>query len=61
LAMKVAMSDRLSRYLKFKQFVASHSADSVTEAVNAAVDAAGGAPDAFADRAARRALQQSDW
>lgn len=42
-------------------FVASHSPERVTEAMNAAVDAAGTASDPFIREGARRILERSEW
>jgi metal-responsive CopG/Arc/MetJ family transcriptional regulator len=42
-------------------FVATHSADRVTEALNAVVDDIGDGADDFVREAARQALSRADW
>ena len=64
-------ADRLARELKtsrsqlysraLKEFLARHAPDQVTEAMNRVCDEVGDTPDQFARRAARRALEKSEW
>lgn len=42
-------------------FVANHSPEGITEAMNAALDSVGEAPDPFVRQAARRVLERSEW
>jgi antitoxin MazE6 len=44
-----------------KEYLARHSPDKVTDAMNAACDEIGDTKDAFVSVAARRVLEQSDW
>ena len=44
-----------------REYLARHSPDKVTEALNAACDEIGDTKDAFVSAAARRVLEQSDW
>jgi metal-responsive CopG/Arc/MetJ family transcriptional regulator len=44
-----------------REYLARHSPDKVTEAMNAACDEIGDTKDAFVSIAARRVLEQSDW
>lgn len=48
-------SDALAEYL------ARHSGDEITEAMNRVVDAAGDAADPFVSAASRRALERVEW
>jgi metal-responsive CopG/Arc/MetJ family transcriptional regulator len=57
--LKTSRSDLYSRALK--EFLARHAPDAVTEAMNRAVADIGETSDPFVSRAARRALEQSDW
>ena len=43
------------------EFVANHSADRVTDAMNAAIDGAGQTPATFNREAARRIFAQTEW
>jgi metal-responsive CopG/Arc/MetJ family transcriptional regulator len=64
-------ADRLARRTKrsrsrlfsdaLKEYLARHSADKVTEVMNAACDEIGDAKDAFVSAAARRVLEKSEW
>lgn len=66
-----AEAEALAKQLKFSrsklyaralnEFVANHSADTITEAMNAVVDAAGQDQDAFVREAGRRVLARSEW
>jgi len=42
-------------------FVATHTPERVTEALNAVPDAAGAGPDAFARHATRQTLERAAW
>jgi metal-responsive CopG/Arc/MetJ family transcriptional regulator len=44
-----------------KEYLARHSADKVTEAMNAACDEIGDTKDAFVSAAARRVLEKTEW
>jgi metal-responsive CopG/Arc/MetJ family transcriptional regulator len=44
-----------------KEYLARHSPDKVTEAMNAACDEIGDTKDAFVSGAARRILEKSEW
>lgn len=44
-----------------QEFVARHSPERVTEAMNRVIDEIGGESDAFSRRAARRVLKQVEW
>jgi predicted transcriptional regulator len=44
-----------------KEYLARHSPDKITEAMNAACDEIGDTKDAFVSFAARRILEQIDW
>ncbi|MEA3034063.1 MAG: hypothetical protein QOH86_2079 [Sphingomonadales bacterium] len=57
--LKASRSEIYARALD--AFVATHAPERVTEALNAAVEAAGAEPDAFVRRAARQALDRSEW
>ena len=66
-----ADAERLAKRLKksrsqlyssaLREYVARHADDRVTEALNAVVAESGGAQDAFAVTAARRAMRRVDW
>ena len=57
--LKTSRSDLYSRALK--EFLARHAPDSVTEAINRTVAEVGDTADPFVTRAARRALENSEW
>jgi metal-responsive CopG/Arc/MetJ family transcriptional regulator len=57
--LKTSRSDLYSRALK--EFLARHAPDNVTEAINRTVAAVGETSDPFVTRAARRALESSEW
>jgi len=44
-----------------REYLAHHSPDEVTEAMNRACEQAGHAPDPFVAAAARRTLERSEW
>ncbi|MBV8530835.1 MAG: ribbon-helix-helix protein, CopG family [Candidatus Eremiobacteraeota bacterium] len=44
-----------------REYIAAHSPDDLTDAMNKACDEAGPARDAFVEAASRRALERSDW
>jgi len=44
-----------------REYVAAHSPDEITEAMNKACDETGSTPDPFVREAARRTLERSDW
>ncbi|HEY6346362.1 MAG TPA: hypothetical protein VIY49_33145 [Bryobacteraceae bacterium] len=44
-----------------REYLARHSADEVTEAINRVCDQAGDEVDPFVDVAARRILQRTEW
>jgi metal-responsive CopG/Arc/MetJ family transcriptional regulator len=44
-----------------REFIARHSADEVTEAINRAVDEIGDQKDEFVAAAARRVLEKIEW
>jgi predicted transcriptional regulator len=64
-------ADRLARELKtsrsqlysraLKEFLARHAPDQVTEAMDRVCDELGRATDEFGQRAARRALERTEW
>jgi metal-responsive CopG/Arc/MetJ family transcriptional regulator len=57
--LKTSRSDLYSRALK--GFLARHAPDAVTEAMNRAVADIGETSDPFVTRAARLALERSEW
>lgn len=57
--LKTSRSEIYARALR--AFIGNHAPDRVTRSMNEVVDAIGAAPDAFADRAARRVLAQVEW
>lgn len=57
--LKTSRSDLYSRALK--EFLARHAPDAVTEAMNRAVADVGETCDPFVSRAARLALERSEW
>lgn len=57
--LKTSRSDLYSRALK--EFLARHAPDAVTEAMNRAVADLGETSDPFVTRAARLALERSEW
>jgi hypothetical protein len=64
-------AERLARVLKksrsrlygdaVREYVARHSADQITEALDQALDAMPSTASDFATRVARRTLERSDW
>lgn len=44
-----------------KEYLARHSPDEITEAMNRACAEAGDSPDPFVSAASRRALKRSEW
>ena len=56
---KRSRSEVYSRALS--EYVARHAPDRVTEAMNRVVDEVKAPADGFASRAARRALERSEW
>ena len=66
-----AEANRLARRMKksrsrifseaLREYVARHSPDEITEAMNAVVDEVGRQPDEFASSAARRILERTEW
>jgi antitoxin MazE6 len=44
-----------------KEYIARHSPDEVTEAMNRVIEAVGEQPDPFVDEAARRLLEHTEW
>jgi metal-responsive CopG/Arc/MetJ family transcriptional regulator len=44
-----------------KEYLARHSPDEITEAMNRACEETGGVPDAFVSAAARRILERTEW
>jgi len=57
--LRTSRSQLYSRALQ--EFVARHSSDRLTEAMNRVVDAVGSAVDEFSQRASRRVLEQVEW
>jgi hypothetical protein len=57
--MKKSRSEIYSRAVR--EYVARHSADKVTEALDVLLSAEGAAADDFAGAAARRTLERSEW
>lgn len=57
--LKTSRSDLYSRALK--EFLARHAPDAVTDAINRTIAEVGDKPDPFVTRAARRALESSEW
>jgi hypothetical protein len=66
-----ADADRLARHLKtsrsqlysraLKEFLARHTPDEVTDAMNRVCDEIDASPDEFGRRAARNVLEKSEW
>ncbi len=56
---KKSRSELFSEALR--EYVARHSPDEVTEAMNSALDAIGGQTDPFVSSAAKRVLERSEW
>jgi len=56
---KRTRSDVFSAALR--EYMARHSADEITEALNRAIDANGNERDEFAAQAARRTLEKTEW
>ena len=44
-----------------REYVARHSPDEITEAINAVIDKVGDEPDPFVTEAARRILEKVEW
>ncbi len=57
--LQTSRSQLYSRALQ--EFVARHSPERVTEAMNRVIDEIGGEADAFSQRAARRVLERVEW
>ena len=57
--MKKSRSDLFRRALA--EYVARHTPDHVTEAMNQVYDEIGGEPDRFGSAAARRTLERVEW
>jgi metal-responsive CopG/Arc/MetJ family transcriptional regulator len=57
--MKKSRSELYSRALS--EYVARHSSDEMTEAMNAAMNEIGDASDDFVNTAARRVLERAEW
>jgi metal-responsive CopG/Arc/MetJ family transcriptional regulator len=58
-ALQTSRSRLYSRAVR--EFVARHSPDRLTEAMNRVVDEVGGEADEFTTRASRRILEQVEW
>lgn len=57
--LRTSRSQLYSRALR--EFVARHSPDQITEAMNRVVEETGGQADDFTRRAARRVMEQVEW
>lgn len=44
-----------------REYVARHAPEAVTEAMDRVIAEVGGAPDRFVSKAARRALERTEW
>ena len=64
-AERLARSNRISRSQLYsqalKEYLARHSPDAITEAMNRVCDEIGDTSDPFVSRAAERILRQSEW
>lgn len=64
-AERLARRERRSRSEVYstalREYVARHSPDEITDALNRVLDDVGAATDPFVDRAARRVLDNSEW